>query len=176
MAMALHPNEQKKAQEEIDRVVGTERLPTFSDRASLPYVEALFRETLRWRQALPLGIPRSTVDDDVYNGFYIPKGSIVIGSTWAFSRDESRYPDPEPFRPERFFNPDGTLNDDTVEYVFGFGRRICPGRFVANAVIWLIVATVLSSFNISKAKDENGVEIEIDPNALSDSFTRQVLT
>ena len=53
--VALHPAAQKRAQEEIDRVVGTERLPTFEDRDSLPYVEALWRETLRWRPALPVG-------------------------------------------------------------------------------------------------------------------------
>ncbi|KAF8634118.1 hypothetical protein AX15_001055 [Amanita polypyramis BW_CC] len=175
LTMALHPNEQKRAQEEIDRVVGTERLPTFRDRASLPYVGALVRETLRWRLALPLSVPRSTVSDDVHSGFYIPKGSIVVVNTWALTRDESVYPDPESFRPERFLNSDGTLNDDTMEYVFGFGRRICPGRFVADAVLWLVVATVLSTFNISKAKDENGVEIEIDPDAFTDSVTSSPL-
>ncbi|KAF8634134.1 hypothetical protein AX15_001065 [Amanita polypyramis BW_CC] len=165
LAMALHPNEQKRAQEEIDRVVGTDRLPNLVDRASLPYVEALLRETLRWRLVFPLGVPHSTVNDDVYKGFYIPKGTIVIPNVWAFTQDESVYPDPESFKPERFFNSDGTLNNDTIEYAFGFGRRICAGRYVAEAVLWLVVVTVLSTFNIYKAKDENGVEIEIDPNA-----------
>ncbi|KAF8630988.1 hypothetical protein AX15_002696 [Amanita polypyramis BW_CC] len=170
LAMALHPNEQKRAQEEIDRVVGTDRLPNLRDRASLPYVEALLRETLRWRLILPLGLPHSTVNDDVYNGFYIPKGTIVVPNVWALTRDESVYPDPESFKPERFFNPDGTLNNDTIEYAFGFGRRICPGRYMADAVLWLIVATVLSTFSISKEKDENGIEIEIDPNAFIETI------
>ncbi|KAF8628133.1 hypothetical protein AX15_004069 [Amanita polypyramis BW_CC] len=123
LTMALHPSQQKRAQEEIDRVVGTERLPTFKDRASLPYVEALLREMLRWRLVLPLGIAHCTVDDDVYNGFYIPKGSIVLANCWGLTRDETKYPDPESFKPERFLNPDGTLNDDNMELIFGFGRR-----------------------------------------------------
>ena len=72
--MVLHPEQQKRAQEEIDRVVGTGRLPTFDDRDSLPYVEAFFRECLRWRVALPQSTAHATMEDDVYNGYFIPKG------------------------------------------------------------------------------------------------------
>lgn len=75
--MTLNPSAQKRAQEEIDRVVGTERLPNFDDRASLPYVEALLRETLRWRVAVPLAAPHTTADDDMYNGLYFPKGKFL---------------------------------------------------------------------------------------------------
>lgn len=74
MAMALHPSVQKLVQDEIDRVVGTGRLPTFEDRPSLPLVGAVVRETLRWRPVLPLAIPHTTIEDDVYKGYYIPKG------------------------------------------------------------------------------------------------------
>ena len=74
--VALHPAAQKRGQEEIDRVVGTERLPTFEDRASLPYVEALWRETLRWRPALPVGNAHATIADDEYNGYFFPKGKF----------------------------------------------------------------------------------------------------
>jgi cytochrome P450 len=72
--MALYPATQKRAQEEIDRVVGTERLPDFEDRISLPYVEALLREILRWWCVVPQGLPHTATADDVYNGFYFPKG------------------------------------------------------------------------------------------------------
>jgi cytochrome P450 len=78
--MALHPNVQKRAQEEIDRIVGRDRMPTIDDRPSLPYVEALCREVLRWRPSGPLGFPHAAVDDDVYNGYYIPKGTNVFCS------------------------------------------------------------------------------------------------
>jgi hypothetical protein len=75
-SIALHPAEQKRAQEEIDRVVGTDRLPVFEDRESLPYVEAIWRESLRWRPALPQGNPHSTIADDEYNGYFFPKGTL----------------------------------------------------------------------------------------------------
>jgi cytochrome P450 len=76
--IALHPEAQKRAQEEIDRVVGTDRLPTFEDRASLPYVEAVWRETLRWRPALPAGNAHASIADDEYNGYFIPKGEFYL--------------------------------------------------------------------------------------------------
>ena len=74
--MAMYPDVQKKAQEEIDNVVGSERLVTFDDRASLPYIEAIYREVMRWQPVTPLGLAHSTSEDDIYKGFYIPKGNI----------------------------------------------------------------------------------------------------
>ena len=74
LAMTLHPHAQKKAQDEIDRVVGSDRLPNFDDRASMPYVEALLREVLRWRVVAPLGLMHSATSDDIFKGYYIPKG------------------------------------------------------------------------------------------------------
>jgi len=170
LSLAIHTEQQRKAQAEIDSVVGTDRLPTFDDRASLPYVEALFREIQRWRPVAPLGFVHTTVRDDTYNGFYIPRGTLVIPNVWAMTRDASKYHDPESFVPERFFNPNGTLNDDTIGYGFGFGRRICPGRHVAESILWLELACILSTFSISKAKDENGSEIDISPDAFLDAY------
>ncbi|KAG6910304.1 hypothetical protein DXG01_011701 [Tephrocybe rancida] len=115
MAMIKFPEAQKRAQAEIDEVIGNKRLPTFEDRASLPYVEGLFREIFRWHGPAPLGVPHSTVDDDVYNGYFIPKGRAM----W---RDERVYAQPEEFRPERFLNADGTVNSKFPP-TFGFGRR-----------------------------------------------------
>jgi cytochrome P450 len=74
LAMATHPDCQTKAQEEIDSVIGTHRLPEFDDRSSLPYVEAVYREVMRWKPVAPLIIPHATTEDDVYEGYFIPKG------------------------------------------------------------------------------------------------------
>ncbi|KAM6498922.1 Cytochrome P450 [Amanita muscaria] len=175
MAMTLHPEAQKKAQEEIDRVIGKDRLPTLDDRPSLPYVEAVYREILRWRPVTPLGFPHSTVEDDIYKDLYIPKGSIIIPNVWAITRNEERYPEPELFRPERYFTEEGTLNKDTVSYVFGFGRRICPGRHLADTSVWLMIASVLATFNVFKAKDEHGNEIDVDDQAFTDSLAMHPL-
>lgn len=78
LCMALHPEVQYKAQEEIDRVVGSDRLPVFEDRRALPYVEAIYREVMRWQPVLPLGVSHATTEDDMYNGYFIPKGELFI--------------------------------------------------------------------------------------------------
>ncbi|KAJ7681389.1 cytochrome P450 [Mycena rosella] len=163
--MALHPEIQQKAQSEIDNVIGTHRLPEFEDRASLPYIEALYREVMRWKPVLPLGVPHATIADDIYEGYFIPKGEhVLMERTWqAMTHDESIYPEPDRFNPDRFFTADGELNDDNTVLAFGFGRRICVGRHSADATIWATIASVLSAFTIVKAKDEAGNEIDIDP-------------
>ncbi|KAF7374575.1 Cytochrome p450 [Mycena sanguinolenta] len=120
LAMALHPDIQKKAQTEIDTVIGTDRLPEFEDRPSLPFVEALYRELMRWKPVTPLGNPRASTADDVYNGYFIPKGTTVISNIWAMTRDESIYPEPERFNPDRFFTADGKLDDEDTVLAFGF--------------------------------------------------------
>lgn len=74
MAMALYPEKQRRAQVEIDEIVGHERLPLISDLPNLPYVNAIIKETMRWHPVLPLGIARQTAQDSVYEGYFIPKG------------------------------------------------------------------------------------------------------
>ncbi|KAF9553641.1 cytochrome P450 [Agrocybe pediades] len=160
--MAKHPDIQKKAQAEIDRVVGSKRLPDFEDRGSMPYVEAIYRELQRYAPSVPLGVPHATSEDDHYKGYLIPKGASVFANIWAMTRDENRYPDPYTFKPERFLDESGQINDDDRILAFGFGRRVCVGKHVASSTMWLMMVSVLACFNIGKAKDENGNYIEID--------------
>ena len=83
LAMTLHPEVQAKAREEIDRVVGTHRLPTFSDRENLPYVEAVVKEAFRWHPIAPMGLPHVTTEDDVGNEYLIPKGAMIVPNIWC---------------------------------------------------------------------------------------------
>ncbi len=82
LAMAMYPDIQRKAQEELDRVVGRTRLPDFEDRNNLPYVNAVVKELTRWNVVAPMGLPHAALEDDEYNGYFIPKGSIVIANVW----------------------------------------------------------------------------------------------
>ncbi len=82
LAMLSYPEVQKRAQEELDAVVGPDRLPTLNDRPSLPYIEAMLCECFRWRPVLPLALPRTSAADDEYQGYFIPKGSIVLANSW----------------------------------------------------------------------------------------------
>ncbi|CUA72652.1 O-methylsterigmatocystin oxidoreductase [Rhizoctonia solani] len=151
LAMIFHPEAQTRAQEEIDRVIPKGRLPVIQDRENLPYTNRLIKEVMRWFPAVPTGIPHACFQDDVYQGFSIPKGAMVIGNIWAMSRDERVYPDPECFDPDRFLDP--SVPDCPV---FGFGRRECPGLHFAEASVFIIIVSLLSTFNFKVGQDESG--------------------
>ncbi|KAJ8081611.1 hypothetical protein PM082_007457 [Marasmius tenuissimus] len=161
LAMVLHPECQVKAREEIDCVVGSERLPDFGDRPLLLYVEAIMQEVLRWQPVGATGVPHYTHVEDRYRGYYIPKDTTVLPNVWAIFHDERMYPDPYKFNPERWLK-EGKINPEVRDVTsgFGFGRRICPGKQLAMSTIYLTITTMLAVFDISKAVDENGQVIE----------------
>ncbi|EMD36507.1 hypothetical protein CERSUDRAFT_115561 [Gelatoporia subvermispora B] len=163
LAMLLHPEVLEKVQHEIDTVVGSERLPTFSDRPSLPYLECVMSECLRWGVPVPLSLPHRLMEDDTYKGMYIPKGSLVFANVWNMLHDEALFPDANAFRPERYMEPADELTTkrrDPRNYVFGFGRRRCPGSHLIEQSLWIVMASMLSAFDIGKAKDAHGNVIE----------------
>ena len=152
LAMALNPEAQKRAQAELDAVIGANRLPSLSDRDSLPCVEALVMEVHRWNPIVPLALPRTYTgsEDDEYRGYLIPKGSLVLANSWcvlrcsraeagsavltrglvlpcrAFAHDPQNYPEPEAFMPKRYLTGEGKLNHDVRDprtFTFGYGRR-----------------------------------------------------
>ncbi|KAG5650875.1 hypothetical protein H0H81_010675 [Sphagnurus paluster] len=157
-----NPEALRKARQEIDRVVGTERLPNFGDRDSLPYIIAVTKEALRWKDVGPLAIPHFIDVEDEYKGYRIPAGSIVLPNAWAILHNEAAYPDPFTFNPDRFMK-DGKLNEDIKDpasAAFGFGRRICPGRYMGFSAVWITIASLVAAFDIGKAVDADGNVIE----------------
>ncbi|KAF8629505.1 hypothetical protein AX17_005631 [Amanita inopinata Kibby_2008] len=163
LAMMDYPEVLEKAQKEIDAVVGTDRLPTFEDRPMLPYVEAVMKEAWRWGVPVPLSLPHRLMEDDAYNGMHIPKGSLVFGNIWAIMHNESIYPDPYTFKPERFLEEVDEATQrrrNPRNYVFGFGRRLCPGNNLVESSNWLLIASILATMNIKKPVDEEGNVIE----------------
>ncbi|OSD02803.1 cytochrome P450 [Trametes coccinea BRFM310] len=159
LAMVLHPQVLQRAQEEIDMVVGSKRLPDFDDRENLPYVEAIFQEVLRWRPVVPLGIPHSTMEDDTYDGMFIPKGTMVFANAWSMAMDERVYHDAGCFKPERFLPGPHGGPEPFPHASFGFGRRICPGRFLAMNSVWMAIVSLCATMNIRKAIGPDGIEI-----------------
>lgn len=191
--MLYAPEVQERAQKELDRVTAGSRLPTFSDSASLPYIEAVVKELLRWECVVPLGLPHVTRVDDVsgrlsyrtsclihhqvYNGMFIPAGTTILPNQYGMSHDESIYPNPMLFQPERYLGENKQRDPETI--AFGFGARICPGRRLAQHMsesficaaaqsreliilalsrIWLNVASILSCFDIKRPLDGDGKE------------------
>ncbi|KAL2831569.1 cytochrome P450 [Aspergillus cavernicola] len=178
-AMLLFPDVQRKAQEEIDRVVGPHRLPVMDDLADLQYIRGCMKETLRWMPTTILGaVPHAVTQDDEYMGYFIPKGAGVVNNVWANHMDPKRHPSPREFNPERYkddrqslgdaaANPDGSKRD---AFTFGAGRRICPGIHVAERSLFLGMSRILWAFDIAPEIDGNGKAIIPDPDRLTQGF------
>ncbi|KAJ3883006.1 cytochrome P450 [Lentinula edodes] len=172
---------QTKGQEEIDRVIGKDRLPTFEDRRHLPYVEAIYREVMRLHPPVPLGntaflqqyrILAEVVPQDflIYRWKMIftmdiifqKDARLLLISGLAMNRNPNVYQDPDEFLPERHLkSAAGPFESIDNIYAYGFGRRVCAGRYMADNTVWLTVASVLAAFTMGKAKDGNGNEIDI---------------
>ncbi|CAE6497426.1 unnamed protein product [Rhizoctonia solani] len=146
LMISLYPETAKLAQDEIDTIVGRDRIPELKDRESMPYMEALLQEVMRLCPVGPLGIPHTTTQDIVLGGYRIPKNTAINPNIWAMLRDPKHFSSPYTFDPSRYLKhvPD----PDPRKFVFGFGRRVCPGQHVANNTSWIMCAGILSIFDL----------------------------
>lgn len=158
-AMVMFPDAQRKAQEEIEHAVGSDRLPSFEDRDRLPFVSGVVKEAWRWNPVGPMGLAHRADEDIEYDKYLIPKGSYLLPSLWWFLHDPKDYSDPERFKPERYLEP---LNEpDPGDVAFGYGRRSCAGRYFTDASVFATIAKTLAVFNIEKALDIHGNPIDV---------------
>jgi cytochrome P450 len=186
LAMVAFPHVQRRAQAELDAVVGRARLPTFADAPYLRYVRAIVRETLRWRPAVTLGMPHVATEKDWYGDVYIPKGTTCMANIWHCNHDRTVYgDDADEFRPERYLDEkeDGNGRELTTgaagvvgvnqegHFTYGFGRRACVGRNFANEELFMVMARILWAANIERARDDDGNEIPLDVEAIVDVGT-----
>lgn len=119
LACVTNPAAMRHVQDELDKHVGSSRLPTLADISMLPYTQSFIQEVLRWRPLAPGGIPHSPIRDDNFLGFHIPKGAIVNASHWCLEMDKNIFERPEEFIPERWMN-----NDELPTASFGFGKEL----------------------------------------------------
>lgn len=129
--MVTFPEVQTRAQAELDAVVGRTRVPNSKDLPHLHYIRAMVKETLRWRTVAPLNIPHRSTEDDWYEGYFIPKGTIVIPNTWVFHQDREMFGDDvDSFNPARYLDANGEVVSGFAEskeeghFTYGFGRRV----------------------------------------------------
>ncbi|KAJ6448206.1 cytochrome P450 [Mycena sanguinolenta] len=158
LAMILNPAVQAKAQAEIDLVVGRDRLPTIADQASLPYVRSIVVEVFRLNPPIPLGVFHALSQDDIYQGMHIPKGSIIMANIWHMLHDPEVFMNPMQFHPDRYQNLDSEM-EKVTRVVFGFGRRSCPGKSLAESTLFAIAATILATCELVPEVDEDGNDI-----------------
>ncbi|KAH6891645.1 cytochrome P450 [Coprinopsis sp. MPI-PUGE-AT-0042] len=146
LALTMHPDIQRKAQEQIDSVVGQERLPTFSDFEKLPYLQAVIKEAGRWHAVVPLALPHVSTEEDIYEGMRIPAGTMVMPNGWAVMHDPKNFDDPFEFKPERYLKSNGQIDSAVLDHhstSFGYGRRVCPGRYLSDDTLTSMTAAFL---------------------------------
>ncbi|KAI0634094.1 cytochrome P450 [Trametes polyzona] len=170
LAMLHFPDVMRKAQAELDDVIGPDRLPGFEDRDRLPYFKAVINETLRWRPIAILGgTPHAVTTNDEYNGMFIPRGSTVFANFAGIMQDPAMFPSPDEFRPARFLETDDPRLKD-FDLSFGFGRRICVGMHLAQNSLFISMSRLLWAFDILPALDAAGKPVLPDPWNFTNGF------
>jgi cytochrome P450 len=158
LAMVAHPEVQTRVHSELDKVVGGARPPTFADLPSLPYVRATVKEVLRWAQIAPFGVPHRSSADDWYEGMFIPKGTICLPNMRVINSDPGIFGgDAARFNPDRYLlERTETEERETGSTIFGFGRRVCLGRYIAQETLAIDFATLLWAMRFERPMGAQG--------------------
>ncbi|QCE08638.1 cytochrome P450 CYP73A100-like [Vigna unguiculata] len=158
-----HPSVQKKIRDEISEVLKGEAV-TESNLHELPYLQATVKETLRLHTPIPLLVPHMNLEEAKLGGYTIPKESKVVVNAWWLANNPSWWKNPEEFRPERFLEEEcatDAVAGGKVDFrfvPFGVGRRSCPGIILALPILGLVIAKMVSNFELSAPE---GTKIDV---------------
>ena len=156
LVMTLHPDWQEKVREEVLTVVGLKQTVELNDSPNLPILRACIKECLRWKPPVPLGVPRLVTEDDEYEGYYIPKGSVVHIIEQALSHDPEVYPEPDKYNLARWLEPEYPSYQAPLSVHprlmgfsgFGSGRRVCPGVELTEAELLIACGSLVQNFEM----------------------------
>lgn len=175
--LTANPSVQAKAREEIDRVIGPSRSPTFNDDTDLPYIRAIVKETLRMRPVTSIGTPHYTTAPITYKNTYIPANSVVCLQQYPIHYNPSLFPGPHCFNPDRYLDyPMGSGHyaagpaSSRDHWSFGAGRRICSGVHLAENSMFIVLAKLLWGFEMLPPLDGEGREVEVEVDTSDDAF------
>lgn len=164
MGLAMNQEFQKRARDELDSVVGSDRLPTFADVKDLHCIQALVKEANRWHTMVPMSLPRVLSVEDTYRGYRIPANTLILPNSWAIMHDPAVFgSNAMEFRPDRYLKNGKIDNNlmDAESASFGYGRRICPGRHLSTESLTMMTANLLATFDVRQARDKQGVPIPL---------------
>ncbi|KAF8169586.1 cytochrome P450 [Mycena galopus ATCC 62051] len=180
LALASHPHYQHRAWQELDAVVGGDRFPELKDITRVPFVKALIDEILRLHPPFKMALPHATTDDIQFNGYFIPRGATVVFNNYAVTNDPEVFEDPALFKPERFLDSKfgtrpGMDTDFRDNFMFGGGRRICPGQYSVRRLINLVTMRLIWAFEFGEARNAQTNQ-HIPPNLGKESFNDKLLS
>ncbi|CDH53497.1 cytochrome p450 [Lichtheimia corymbifera JMRC:FSU:9682] len=168
--LSVKPDVQRKIQQELDHFIETHRrMPIFTDRDHFPYMIAVQKECMRFRPTTPLGVTHVASEDIVWRSKIIPKGAIIASNMIAMHMNPDVYPEPHVFRPERFLDKTETFTasakskiEDRDQYNFGWGRRLCPGSYLAEVHMFNAFTRVFARCTIEQRVDDEGCPVPLD--------------
>ncbi|XP_077908773.1 cytochrome P450 2D17 isoform X2 [Ictidomys tridecemlineatus] len=149
LLMILHPDVQRRVQQEIDEVIGQVRQPEMGDRDRMPFTMAVIHEVQRFGDLVPLGLPHSTTRDIELQGFFIPKGTMLITNLSSVLKDETVWEKPLHFHPGHFLDAQGHFVKREAFMPFSAGRRACLGEPLARMELFLFFTCLLQRFSFS---------------------------
>ncbi|XP_030076020.1 cytochrome P450 2F3 [Microcaecilia unicolor] len=159
LILMKYPEIAEKVQEEIDQVIGQDRLPAIEDRKNMPYTDAVIHELQRFTDIAPLSLPRLMMQDTQFQGFTIPKDIPVIPVLTSVHYDPKQYKKPEDFNPGNFLDQNGCLKRNDALMIFSAGKRICPGENLAQMETFLFLITLLQNFTFQPLGSREDIDL-----------------
>ncbi|XP_015428201.1 PREDICTED: cytochrome P450 2E1 [Myotis davidii] len=159
LVLMKHPEVEEKLHEEIDRVIGPNRIPSIKDKLAMPYMDAVVHEIQRFTNLLPSNLNHEATQDTVFRGYVIPKGTVLIPTLDSLLFDKQEFPDPDKFKPEHFLDEKGKFKYSDYFKVFSAGKRVCVGEGLARMELFLFFTAILQHFNLKSLVDPKDIDL-----------------
>ncbi|XP_072263425.1 cytochrome P450 2A13-like [Pyxicephalus adspersus] len=161
LVMIKHQKIQERIQEEIDSVIGMDRLPSITDRLQMPYTNAVTNEIMRYLDIAPMALAHKVSEDTTFRGFTIPKGTTVFPLIGSALSDPKHWKSPYDFNPENFLDENGKFCPQEALIPFSAGKRICPGESLARMEIFLFLTALLQNFSFQPVNPTDTFNLEV---------------
>ncbi|KAL6436702.1 hypothetical protein ACFW04_004856 [Cataglyphis niger] len=175
LQIANHQDIQRKLHEEIDVVIGSNKLPTLEDRIRMPFTEAVLCESQRIWQVTPIIGPRRVLNDTTLGGYTIPKNTTVLINLFCNNMNPELFPDPTLFKPERHLNKQGAYQMDQNVILFGKGKRRCPGEILAKSALFLLFVGIMQKYYFRPVPGEKSIKIDYTSGLIMEPKPYQIL-